>query len=130
MAVWPLMRGHVYLVEADADDPDLKGQTITKYFVILQGQAFFRKKIRVSGVLATSNTAARDKPWNVYVPVGKVDFWHKDTVISCGDVYSYLVEEQVRQKLGRPVGALPNEVMAEVDLALAISLGLADPPSH
>jgi mRNA-degrading endonuclease toxin of MazEF toxin-antitoxin module len=122
--VWPMMRGHVYKIWFDPDDPS-KPAPITKYVVILQGQSFFKNKRRVSAVLATSQPSPRPTPgWEVRVPAGTVDFWPKETRICCGDVWSFLVVDEIRRRGGRPVGALPDHVLTEVDVAVAVSLGI------
>ncbi len=120
---WPLMRGHVYLVPLDADDPAKAGQTIPKFAVVLQGQPGFSRKLRVSVVIATSNLTGAGKSWNVLVKGGTTQFWPQDTLICCADVYSLLVSE-VQGPRATHVGSLTDAVMAEVGIALAISLEL------
>lgn len=119
--VWPLIRGHVYRIKIQADDPAKKGQMIDKYVVILQGRKEFQGRVRTTVVLATTTLSAQGKPWNVLVPKGTVKFWPEDTLITCLDVYALPVAEI---KAGSLVGMLPDPVMADVAVALAVSLEL------
>ena len=120
---WPLMRGHIYRFPMRADDPAKAGAPISKYAVILQGQKDFRNKPRVSVVLATTTLKGIEHPWKVFVPARTLRCWPADTLICCEDVYSYL-RTQIQAEWLEPVGVVPHELMAKVDLALAVSLGL------
>jgi len=126
VATWPMMRGHVWNIWFNPDDPT-KTTPITKYVVIVQGQHHFRNKRRVSAVLTTSQPEPRDLPWEVRVPANYLPFWDRDTRICCSDIWSFLVEE-LHRFAGQPVGVLPDSVMHQVEVALAISLGLVPLP--
>jgi len=110
----------------NASDPSRRGEAIDKYAVMLQSPSVFHGKVRVSAVLTTSHTERRRDAWNVYVRVGAYTFWPKDTVIQCADVYSFDIETDVYGKDHPYCGMLSDEVMRQVDRALAVSLQLLD----
>jgi len=110
----------------DADDPNRVGQKIPKYVVVLQNHSpHFTWKARLSAVLTTSNLRNKDSDWRVVVPAGAVPWWRDETVILCEDVYSFLIDEDLRAGDSEYLGRLPDPVMRAVDVALTTSLFLA-----
>lgn len=115
------MRGQVYLIRNFPPDDPARSGSIEKQVVVLQNHTIFPRKQRTCIVLTTTNLAGRASPWNVFVAAGTFAPWPNDCLIQCGDIYSWLVGDLSK---GLYRGLLPNAVMDQVDVALAVSLGL------
>jgi len=118
------MKGQVYLVRNFLPDDPLKSTPIEKQVVVLQNHTMFPRKLRTCIVLTTTNLIGRPLPWNVFVPAGTFEPWKSDCVIQCGDIWTWLVAELKDRTKSVYRGVLPDDVLKQVDVALAISLSL------
>lgn len=103
---------------------DRSGRTATrltpKYVVLLQNGTDFAEADMV--VLVASSKRPPDRALAAYeVEIGPSHGLHHETVIDCRWPYTVL-KRRIRN--GRHISRLPDDVMAEVDVAIAIGLGL------
>lgn len=90
-------------------------------FLIVSNDAFNRNELypKVMVVHLTSVKRRRSYAWEVALPRGTAGL-PTACVAKCGEIYTLL-----KAHLDEAIGTLPQEHMAQVDEALAISLALA-----
>ena len=123
-----MMKGQVYLVRNFSPDDPVKSGLIEKQVVVLQNHMIFPKKLRTCIVLTTTTLIGQPFPWNVFVPAGKFEPWKKDCIIQCGDIWTWLVADLRDASRSVYRGLLPDDILSQVDLALAVSLSLGSGP--
>jgi mRNA interferase MazF len=114
-ASWPL-RGEVYLLDFDpATGYEMAGPHPC---VIVQNDVGNQHSALTVVVAVTSNLRVASLPVGVLIPAGEGGLT-RDSVAHCGHVYTV-----DKTRLGKHLGELSPDRMAEVDQALRTSLGL------
>jgi mRNA interferase MazF len=115
---WP-RRGEVHLLDfAPATGHEMTG---VHPCVIVQNDVGNQHSALTIVAAVTSNLRAASLPIGVVVKAGTAGFT-RDSVVHCGHVYTI-----DKSRLVKRIGQLPSTQMAEVDQALARSLGLGKP---
>ena len=115
----PPRRGEVYLLDfAPATGHEMTG---LHPCVVVQNDVGNQFSALSIVVAVTSNLRVAALPIGVLLPAGTAGL-NRDSVAHCGHVYTV-----DKGRLGKRLGELPPIKMAEVDRALALSLGLPVP---
>ena len=114
------VRGTVWLVDADPSRPPV-GTEIwpDRPAVVVSNDTSNARSGFVSVVYLSSSSRKRSSPVHVPVPAGA---GRKQSMALCEQVHTVDAS-----RLVRPMGSLPPAVMADVDDALRVSLGLSGP---
>ncbi|MFO0810474.1 MAG: type II toxin-antitoxin system PemK/MazF family toxin [Gemmataceae bacterium] len=112
----PPSRGEVYWLNFD---PATGAEMASMHpCVIVQNDVGNRHSALTIVAAVTSNTRAARLPVGVSIPAGDAGLT-RDSVVHCGHLYT--VDQQ---RLGQCLGCLSPQQMAQVEQALAASLGL------
>lgn len=112
---WP-QRGAVYLLDFDpATGHEMAG---LHPCLVVQNDVGNQHSALTIVVAITSNLRVAALPVGVLIPAGEGGLT-RDSVAHCGHLYTV-----DKGRLGRQLGTLPPDRMAEVDQALKVSLGL------
>lgn len=114
-----LMRGQVYRVHFEADDPGREGM-IQKYFLCLQEGSIVHNRQQFVGVLLTTckdNNKPRTYPWTVYVSPAEsgTEF---GVLVNCSQIHAVPKSDIIE-----PAYRLDNATMEKVNRALQFGIG-------
>ena len=96
--------------------------------IVIQNNKLLQQATEVNVLEITSNTKNASAPFNVFLPANILpcECQYKDSKVKCHILYGVKMEDLLS---GEFCGQVPDDVMAQIDDALLLSLGFLDSPA-